>query len=810
MTSRNRVLVLQILLSVVLTFAGFGCNSSSAPSSAPPPPAISVTVSPATATVIANGTQLFTSTVTNDPSNKGVQWTVICPATQCGSVSPGTTASGVATTYSAPATQPGGNLTVTVTATSVASPTTSNSATITIPGITVTVAPNPSTIQAGSTMAFTATVTDDLSNKGVTWTVSCSAAPCGTVSPASTASAVPTTYSAPTTPPPSDLSVTLTAASVTNPSASASVSFKVPAVTVSVSPGSALLPAGIAQQFTATVGNDPSNGGVSWVLTQGGTACSPACGSVAPSNTASGSPATYTAPAKLPANTAVNVVATSVTDTTKTASSAITLTSGTVQLVPYSMDFGNVLVGDTSSPQLTTLTNTGGSPLSISSIAISGTNAGDYSQTNTCNSSVGSGSSCTISVTFKPTARGTRTADVSVTDSSTDSPQQVSLTGIGYTRGEDDAAAVRSSLAVAGPTAVPAPTGPQSVGTRVIHVIDSTREDPYLANRSARELAIRFWYPAAIQKECKTAEYTSADVWEYFAQLVGVKPFQVTTNSCLNAPVSDGPHPVVVFTPGYTATFTDYTFLMEDLASRGYIVASVAHTYEATAVELSNGSLAKSVLGSHLDDSWHGNEATFSFATYVRLQDLESVVNELNRLNSEAGGAFSGQLDVSKIAIAGHSMGGVTAFLAANQDPRFKTVVMLDAVIPRAAVATTKTPVLLLAGGTNWDDSQKLLWNSLEGPRLAVSLTGSEHVAFSDWIWLAKDAIRTGPMGPEKTMSAVRAYAAAFLDANLRGEPASTLLSGSSPDYPDAVVTAGNKLLITNTSANPIITVVEQ
>lgn len=450
--------------------------------------------------------------------------------------------------------------------------------------------------------------------------------------------------------------------------------------------------------------------------------------------------------------------------------------------------------------------------MNISGITISGTNAGDYSQSNTCNSSVGAGSSCTISVTFKPTARGTQTASLSIADGSTDSPQQVSLTGVGYTRGEKSAGAVRSRLAVSGPTAVPAPTGPNLVGTRIIHLIDSTRKDPYLANGTNRELAIRLWYPAEIQQGCKTAEYTSPSVWEYFAQLVGVQPFQVTTNSCLNAPVRDGLHPVVVFTPGYTATFTDYTFLMEDLASRGYIVASVAHTYETTAVELSNGNLAKTVLGSHLADTWHGDDQTFSFATYVRLQDLESVLKELNRLNSQSNTPLAGRFDMSKLAIVGHSVGGVTAFLAAKLDSRFKTVVMLDPAMPRALVSTAKTPVLLLAAGrTQWDDSERLLWNSLEGPRLAVNLSGCEHVAFSDWIWLAKDAIETGPMGPEKTMSAVRDYVAAFLDANLRGEQPNSLLSGSSPDYPDAVVISGSKLVSADkVSANSRITVVEK
>jgi hypothetical protein len=68
-------------------------------------------------------------------------------------------------------------------------------------------------------------------------------------------------------------------------------------------------------------------------------------------------------------------------------------------------------------------------------------------------------------------------------------------------------------------------------------------------------------------------------------------------------------------------------------------------------------------------------------------------------------------------------------------------------------------------------------------------------VTFSDWIWLAKSNIQTGPMGPEKTMSAVRDYVAAFLDANLRNELPSPLLHGPSFDYRDVAVTASDQSL---------------
>jgi len=65
----------------------------------------------------------------------------------------------------------------------------------------------------------------------------------------------------------------------------------------------------------------------------------------------------------------------------------------------------------------------------------------------------------------------------------------------------------------------------------------------------------------------------------------------------------------------------------------------------------------------------------------------------------------------------------------------------------------------------------------------------------SDAIWLARDAVMAGTMGPEKTIAAIRNYIAAFLDTNLRGKPADPLLTGPSSEYPDAAVTTQRQLL---------------
>jgi hypothetical protein len=102
-----------------------------------------------------------------------------------------------------------------------------------------------------------------------------------------------------------------------------------------------------------------------------------------------------------------------------------------VGVLPTGLTFGAQVVGTTSAPQVVTLTNNLTTTLTISSIGFTGTNSGDFAQTNNCGTSVNAGASCTINVTFTPAASGTRTATLNVTDNAGNSPQIVSLTGTG-------------------------------------------------------------------------------------------------------------------------------------------------------------------------------------------------------------------------------------------------------------------------------------------------------------------------------------------------------------------------------------------
>jgi dienelactone hydrolase len=476
---------------------------------------------------------------------------------------------------------------------------------------------------------------------------------------------------------------------------------------------------------------------------------------------------------------------------------SITGTGTVVKFVPASLNFGRVKVGQ-SSTQTTTLTNTAASTLSITGIMSTGSSA--FSQTNNCGSSLGAGKACRITVTFKPGGTGLYNGALSVSDNGGASPQQVPLSGTGY----KFSTAARSALAATPVAFAPRPVGPSPVGTRVMDLVDPKRDDPYLANGSKRELLVRFWYPASVDQDCEAAEYTSPQVWSYFSQLLGIQLPEVYTNSCLNTPIANGLHPMIIFTHGYTGTFTDYTFIFEDLASRGYIVASLDHTHEATAEEFPDGRFVESVFGSHFTgDTLRSDEQAFSFATYVRLGDLKFVVDELERLNARADSLLAGKLDMSRVALGGHSLGGLAAYLSLLEEPRFRAGILIDSSGENAPVGETRTPVLILAmGREEWSDNECRLWKHLHGPRLAVNLRGAEHVTPTDAVWLAKGAIKTGAMGPEKTIAAIRDYIAAFLDRNLRGKPSDRLLSGLSSKYPDAVVTTRDESFCSGSTGN--------
>jgi hypothetical protein len=121
-----------------------------------------------------------------------------------------------------------------------------------------------------------------------------------------------------------------------------------------------------------------------------------------------------------------------ITDNAPTSPQTVSLSGvGTqVLLSPATLNFGNVKIG-ASAKLSANLTNVGTKALSVTKVSITGTAASDYTQTNTCGTSVAAGATCAYTVTFKPTVKGARIGTLSISDNGGGSPQGVSLTAQG-------------------------------------------------------------------------------------------------------------------------------------------------------------------------------------------------------------------------------------------------------------------------------------------------------------------------------------------------------------------------------------------
>lgn len=151
---------------------------------------------------------------------------------------------------------------------------------------------------------------------------------------------------------------------------------------------------------------------------------------------------------------------------------------------------------------------------------------------------------------------------------------------------------------------LPKPSGPNPVGVRSFELDDASRPGVLLAEPGEpRRLLVRVWYPAGDVSGREPAPYFSekeADTTGAgMGSLVGFPPFftfvkHVTTNSYPDAPMLAGAsrRPVVFYSHGYTSFLSQNTALMEHMASHGYIVFSVQHTYDSSPTVFPDGDVA--------------------------------------------------------------------------------------------------------------------------------------------------------------------------------------------------------------------------
>jgi len=140
---------------------------------------------------------------------------------------------------------------------------------------------------------------------------------------------------------------------------------------------------------------------------------------------------------------------------------------------------------------------------------------------------------------------------------------------------------------------LPAPTGHQPVGVTSLYLKDTSRPDPWVPEVNYRELMVSVFYPATHEQTQPTKQYMTPT--ESAAYLEGEDvpglPLDILSTVRTNAVVDARPTgrrhslPLVVLSPGYTNSRATLSSLAEDLASHGYVVVTIDHTYDAGEVE---------------------------------------------------------------------------------------------------------------------------------------------------------------------------------------------------------------------------------
>ncbi|MFF1709042.1 hydrolase [Streptomyces sp. NPDC058268] len=364
---------------------------------------------------------------------------------------------------------------------------------------------------------------------------------------------------------------------------------------------------------------------------------------------------------------------------------------------------------------------------------------------------------------------------------------------------------------------LPAPTGPHRIGTVSTRLVDTTRHDPWVKSVPYREVMVSVWYPAAGKKGGgghRLAPYMTpgaAERWNAKAphgipkDAIDFAAMRTHAREGAPADTSGGRRPVLLYAAGANDPRTWGTSVVEELASRGYVVVTIDHTYEAPGVQFPDGSVKDDApLIKAFEEAQRKEEvpALLKKVVDVRVADSKFVMDRLGSLPH----GLSKAVDQKRVGMLGQSAGGIAAAETMYEDGRVKAGLNMDGTLENNPEpnGTNLTPVaehgltgpFLLMGRQGSDrttePSWRAFWSHSTGWKRDLTLRGAKHQAYTDLAALLPQAgadrevmeENVGTVDPDRAIAAERAYATSFFDRWLRGQD-NHLLDGPSGRYPE-------------------------
>lgn len=355
----------------------------------------------------------------------------------------------------------------------------------------------------------------------------------------------------------------------------------------------------------------------------------------------------------------------------------------------------------------------------------------------------------------------------------------------------------------------PDPTGPHRVGSRWLVLADSSRGEDFSPDPlDRRTLLVRLWYPTTADRG-DLAPFLTREEGDAIATALGLPSFafrhlvRVKTHSITDAPIEEraAPWPLVIFSHGYDVGYESQNSVqMEALASHGYVVASIAHPYEAGAVVFPDGHVVRThasrdTAGARLlapvaakfgteTDTAALREVVATMQRRMKLDasmtrwtaDTRFVLDRLATLTAPgaAGGLWPGRVDATRVGIFGMSFGGATAANFCTVDPRCVAGINLDGMTFGEATTVPMPRPFLFATSAPNGHLHDLFYERARAPAVRMRVAGSHHLDYTDFGFVSPLFATMGILGgiPAREMHAImNEVVLGFLDEHLRGGP---------------------------------------
>jgi hypothetical protein len=377
-------------------------------------------------------------------------------------------------------------------------------------------------------------------------------------------------------------------------------------------------------------------------------------------------------------------------------------------------------------------------------------------------------------------------------------------------------------------SSLPSPTGRYKVGRMSIELTDQNRFEVYSTEKEVkrRELVVWIWYPAAPVSNSKRAIYLP-DKWSEADFVLGMKlgttAFQCHSFENAAADESQSTYPIIIFSQAGFSVLS-YSAVLEELASHGYIVVGINHTYDAPVTVFSDGRVTPSSpqFMKEVNSQAGSIEESFQFRAAVadyKAADIKFVVDQLEKIN-KGSSVLTGRLDLTALGIFGHSLGGNAALEFCRIDNRCKVAVNLDgANWNKVGKVGLEKPAMIIAAehpefslpcdemvrskifpNIEWCEEERLLlsqgWQIIldhATPGYGLTIIGAKHANFAD-IQFAELPLGSpfqvviGAAKPKLIWSITCDYLLAMFDTYLKCETPSPLLDGSEKPYPEVVL----------------------